>query len=268
MKRKINKVKIFYNDNNRSIYIYRKLKKLLNEYNFDIVDNQYDLAIAIGGDGSFLRMIKKNNYNSDIIYVGINAGTLGFLQEIKANDLQNFIDALNENRYLIEEVGIQESIINTSNEQLKCYSLNEILVREKDLNTIFLEVKVNNHILEHFAGDGLLIATTVGSTAYNLSFGGSVVYHSLHTLQITPIAPLNSIAYRNLLNSVIIPANTIIELIPKEGKNNTLISIDGENKIITDVRSIITSVGNKTLKFIRLEDYSFCEKINSKFLSS
>lgn len=268
MERKISKIKIFYNDNAHAINVYRKLKKLLKEYKFLVVDKDYDLGIAIGGDGSFLRMIKNANYDSNICYVGINAGTLGFLQEIKDNDLKNFIEALNQNRYVVEEVGIQESVITTMNDEIKCYSLNEITIRERDLNTTFLEVRINNHVLEKFVGDGLLISTTVGSTAYNLSFGGSIVYHSLHTLQITPIAPLNSKVYRNLLNSVIIPEKTIIELRPDENKNNILISIDGENKIINNVKSILTSVGNKKLKFIRLENYNFCEKINDKFLSN
>jgi NAD+ kinase len=268
MERNINKIKIFYNKNNHAVNVYRKLRKILKEYNFQIVDKDYELGIAIGGDGSFLRMIKSANYDSNIYYVGINAGTLGFLQEVKDKNLKNFIEALNANKYYIEEVGVQESIITTNDGEIKCNSLNEISIRERDLNTIFLEVKVNNHVLEKFAGDGLLIATTVGSTAYNLSFGGSIVYHSLHTLQITPIAPLNSKVYRNLLNSVIIPEKTVIELRPSEGKNNTLISIDGENRIVDNVESILTSVGNKKLKFIRFEDYNFCEKVNDKFLSN
>ena len=98
MKRQINKIKIFANDNKTSNQVILELKKKLLENKF-IIDNQSpDLAIAIGGDGSFLRMVKKNSFDSNIIYVGINAGTLGFLQEIKIEDLDLLVDCLNNNR--------------------------------------------------------------------------------------------------------------------------------------------------------------------------
>jgi len=268
MTRKINNVKIYSNDNTESNDTLLKLKRVLAKNNFIISDTDYDIAIAIGGDGSFLRMVKSENYNSNLIYVGINAGTLGFLQEIKISDIDYFIECLNENKYLLDKVGVQETSIYTSdNEYLYC-SLNEIVIREKDLNTVFLNISINDNILEKYVGDGILIATSVGSTAYNLSFGGSIVNNTLHTLQITPIAPLNSKAYRSLLNSIIIPEKTAIKIIPVNNKVDLLLSIDGENKIMNNVKYIDTKVDDKRLQFLRLENYSFWEKVNDKFLSN
>jgi NAD+ kinase len=244
-----------------------KLKKILHENKFDIVNENPDLVIAIGGDGAFLRMVKSENYNSDVIYVGINAGTLGFFQEIRIDAIESFIEALNNNCYQIEEVGVQETVIYADSEYAY-NSINEIVIRERDLNTAFLGVYINGNKLENFVGDGLLIATSAGSTAYNLSFGGSIIYNTLHTLQITPVAPLNSRAYRNLLNSVITPEKASIRIIPGNDRNNILISVDGDNKIIDKVKYIDTKVDNKRLKFLRLESYNFWETVNDKFLSN
>jgi NAD+ kinase len=266
--RAINKVKIYCNNNKLSNEVLIKLTDILNQNDFEIVDNNPDLAIAIGGDGAFLRMVKSENYNSNIIYVGINAGTLGFLQEIKIDEINNFIECLNNESYSIEEVGLQSTIIKTKSKEDVYCSLNEILVRESELNTVFLDVYIDNNKLESYVGDGLLISTSVGSTAYNLSFGGSIVYETLHTLQITPIAPLNNKAYRNLLNSVIVPEKAQILLIPTKDKNNLLISIDGENKIHNEVEYIDTRVSDKKLKFIRLKNYNYWKTINDKFLSN
>jgi NAD+ kinase len=266
--RAINRVKIYCNNNKLSNEVLIKLTDILTENNYEIVDTNPDLAIAIGGDGAFLRMVKSENYNNDIIYVGINAGTLGFLQEVKIDEINDFIHCLNDERYSIEEVGLQKTIIKTKEKEDTYCSLNEILVRESELNTVFLDVSIDENKLESFAGDGLLIATSIGSTAYNLSFGGSIVYEALHTLQITPIAPLNNKAYRNLLNSVIVPEKTQIVLIPSKDKNNLLISIDGENRIYNDVDEINTRVSDKKLKFIRLKNYNYWKTINDKFLSS
>ncbi len=264
---KINKIRIYANDNDSSLNALDVLTSKLLENNFEIVNNNEDLSIAIGGDGSFLRMIKSCSYSSDLIYVGVNAGTLGFLQEIKIEDIDMFISSLNNNTYKIENIGIQETTITTEDDIYSYYTLNEILIREKELNTAMLDILVDDAPLERFVGDGLLIATSVGSTAYNMSFGGSIVYNSLHTLQITPIAPLNSKAYRNLLNSLIIPESIVIEIKPNKNKNSLIISIDGDNKIFDNVKSIKTVVLSKRIKCLRLENYNFFDKINDKFLN-
>lgn len=266
--RKINRIKIYCNDNRQSGDTLSILREGLEQNNFTIVDDNPDLAITIGGDGAFLRMVKGEEYNSDLIYVGINAGTLGFLQEIKINDIDNFIECLNNNNYKIDKVGVQETTILTDDISNVYYSINEIVIREIDLNTSFLSVSINGNVLEKYVGDGLLIATSVGSTAYNLSFGGSIVYSALHTLQITPIAPLNSKAYRSLLNSVVVPEKASIRIVPMNNKVNLLISVDGENKRLNNVKQINTLVDDKRLQFLHLENYSFWEKVNDKFLSN
>ena len=189
---------------------------------FIICDKDYELAIAIGGDGSFLRMLKRSNFNSDIYYIGVNSGTLGFLQEIKPKDLNKFVEKLKNNNFKIEEIGIQETIIHSKNSSSLFYTLNEIVIRDKNLNTTKLNIRIDNFLLEKFVGDGILVSTSTGSTAYNLSYGGSIVYNTLHTLQITPIAPLNNKSYRSLLNSVVLPENKLVTIIP-ENKNISII---------------------------------------------
>ena len=82
MGRRINKVKLFVNDNEQSIIVAKDLELELLKYGFKIVNRNYDLAISVGGDGSFLRMVKDNKFNEKILYIGVNSGTLGFLQEI------------------------------------------------------------------------------------------------------------------------------------------------------------------------------------------
>lgn len=265
--RKINKIKIYCNKNKKSDSVFLKLKEMLIKNNFKIVDKNADLAIAIGGDGAFLRLVKQEKYNNKLIYIGINCGTLGFLQEVRIDELKELINALNNENYTIEEVGVQETRIFTDTSRYTFYSLNEIVIRDKDLNTTNLKILINNSTLEEYAGDGILISTSVGSTAYNLSFGGSIIYNTLHTLQITPVAPLNSKAYRTLLNSVVIPEKNTIKIVPKKDKRNLLLCIDGENKIIDNVKFIKTKVDNKRLKFMRFKKYNYWKKVNEKFLA-
>lgn len=267
MKRLINKVKIFTNNNQKSQTTEQQLINKLEKNNIIITNDNYDLAIAIGGDGSFLRMIKANNYNSEVYYIGINTGTLGFAQEISLDNIDSFIEDINNNNFIIEELGIQETNVITKKDTSRFYSLNEIVIRESEINTIKIDIYIENFLLENFAGDGILIATSFGSTAYNLSFGGSIIYNTFHSLQLTPIAPLNNRSYHNLLNSVILPQNKNITIIPSKNTNNLIVTIDGENNIYNDVLKIETVVNDKRIKCLRSKNYNFIKKINEKFLT-
>ena len=260
----IKKFKIFSNKSNLSMEIENKVREKLESANFIENEKSFDLAIAIGGDGCFLRMVKESNFNSRVLYVGINTGTLGFAQEVAVEDIDIFINNLIMENYKIDYIGIQETKVITQDTTSYFNSLNEIVVRDKSLNTLTLDIMIDNVKLEKFVGDGMLVSTSFGSTAYNLSFGGSIVYNTFHTLQLTPIAPLNSKSYRNLLNSVIIPDDKKISMIPKN--KNLLITIDGDNNIYDNVSLIETYIHKKKIKCYRDKNYDFSKKINEKFL--
>ena len=266
MTRKINKVKFFVNDNEKSHIVAKDLEIELLKYGFKIVNKDYDLAISVGGDGSFLRMVKENNFNDNIYYIGVNSGTLGFLQEIDIRNCVDFVKRLNTDNYKVEEIGIQETKIITENNILYFDSLNEIVVRNINFNTLKIPVYVDNELLEYFIGDGLLISTSTGSTAYNMSFGGSIVYNTLKTLSITPIAPLNNKVYSSLINTVIVPSDKVISLKPKGENSNIFLMVDGVNHRIDDVIKIETKIQDKTIKCLRMNDFHFIKVINDKIL--
>ena len=262
--RKINKVKIFANENEVSYKIKLKLIEELEKYNFEIVEENHDLAIAIGGDGSFLRMVNNTNFNSDIYYVGINTGTLGFLQEIKPNNLEYFVSSLNDNDFKVDNIGTLETKITTDDSVSRHFSLNEIVIRQMELNALTMEIYVDGYFLETFAGDGILVSTSVGSSAYNTSFHGALIYNTLHTLQITPIAPLNTKVYRNLLTPIVLPEKK--HILVKPIKRDLIITFDGTNKRYENVKKIGCFVKNKKIKFLRMKDYNFINIVNEKFL--
>lgn len=259
----IKSFKLFPNSNDKSHDIEQIIREKLIKNGF-IERDEYDLAIAIGGDGSFLRMVKNSNFNSDTLYVGINAGTLGFAQEVSVDNIDNFILDLKRNKYKVDTIGVQKTKVITNEGNSNFYSLNEIVIRDAYLNTANLSIKIDDEFLESYHGDGILIATSFGSTAYNLSFGGSIIYNTFHTIQITPIAPLNNKAYRSLLNSVVLPENSLVEIIPEN--KDLLITVDGENNVYDNVIKIETSVKEKRIKVLRTLDYDFVKKINEKYL--
>lgn len=264
--KEIKKVKLFSNDNNKSKEIYRILYDKLIQNNFEITEDNFDLAIAIGGDGAFLRMVKNCHFDNNALYVGVNSGTLGFAQEVAASEIDEFIKDLKEGNYKVDDIGIEEVKVVTEKKEVNLYCLNEIVIRQKDLNVAVLDISVDDVFLEKFVGDGILISTSFGTTAYNLSFGGSIIFNTFHSLQITPIAPLHNKVYKSLTNSIVIPAKKTIKVIPNEEKNNLLITVDGENNLFYNVSLVEAVVNQKRIKCLRRINYDFFQKVNEKFL--
>jgi len=264
----LKKVKIFSNENEQAKAVYITLKSKLLSADFDIVDKNPELSIAIGGDGSFIRMLKTSDYNVDTIFVGINAGTLGFLQEIEIKELDFFLQSVKQGNYEILETGIQKNIITTKGETKEFHSLNEIIIRRKDLSLAKFDINIDDVHLERFIGDALIVCTSVGSTAHGLSYGGAIVYDSLYTMQLIPVGAVNNTINQTLKTPLILPDNVQIEVLPLVKSENMIISIDGENYEFNGVKSITTKVCTKKIKRLRLNHINLFKKLNSKFINN
>ena len=268
MSRIINKIKLFPNNNDISIKVAKELEEELKKYNFELVEDNYDLAISIGVDGSFLRMVKSCNFNEETYYIGVNSGTLGFLQEIDIKDTKDFVNRLNQNDFKNEYINIEETTITTTDKTYRFNSLNEIVIRSDSFDTLKIPIYIDDEYLENYTGDGILISTSTGSTAYNMSFGGSILYNTLDTLSITPIAPLRSKAYNTLTNPIVIPSTKVVSLIPNKEQNSLFIMIDGVNKKIDNITKIEVKVDKKKIKILRMNSFHFIKVINSKILDN
>ena len=263
----IRNIRLFVNHNDQSIKLAKLVKDSFIKNGFIISDDSFDLGIAVGGDGSFIRMVRNSLFDESVKYIGINAGTLGFLQEANEHEINKLIRVIQNNDYKLDEIYIQETDIVHEDKEDKLYSLNEMIIRDEFLKTVKFDVLIDNDLLETFVGDGLLIASTIGSTGHNLSYGGSIVYSDLPTLQITPLAPINSKSYTNLFTSIIIPKNMKIMILPIQFTRNLMLTIDGEHTVYQNVDMINTYVRDKKIKCLRFKDSNFSRKVNEKLLS-
>ena len=264
MNKVINKIKLFVRNDDKSKQVAKKLKEKLLLNHFQITDKDYELAVSVGGDGTFLKMVKEEKFNNKIYYVGINSGTLGFLQEIDLDKTDDFVERLKINDFKIEELSIEKTIVHCKDKSFSYYSLNEMVVRKSDLSLLKTSIYVDDELLENFTGDGLLISTSTGSTAYNMSFNGPIIYNSLKALSITPIAPLNNKIYHTLTNSVIIPENKKIKI--NGDLDSIFLMIDGNNVILNNVISIETMIADVKIKCLRMNDFHFIKIIKNKIL--
>ncbi|SDY62347.1 NAD+ kinase [Proteiniborus ethanoligenes] len=262
-------VNIIHNNNPRSKETSIILEKTLNQYGYivsDEFDNNAILNICIGGDGAFLRAVHKYGFPY-IPFIGVNTGHLGFFHEITPERIHNFVECFSKGKYKLEDIYLAEAIVCTRTSCIELVGVNEIVIKGIDSKVIHLDVSIEDDLLERFSGDGLIVSTPSGSTAYNLSAGGSIVYPSLKTLQLTPLCPINSKAYRSLLNSVIIPDGMTIRVNPEYRDENTvLIIVDGNQINCDNVVEISFKLSDMTLRRLTLDSQSFWAKVKDRFI--
>ncbi|WP_293432236.1 NAD(+)/NADH kinase [Peptostreptococcus sp.] len=236
----------------------------------EIRDNT-ELVISIGGDGSFLRNVRDLNF-PDIPFFCVNTGHLGFFAEIlpTEKEIDIFIDAYLNSTCEINELYLLEVDIKGKYEVNHTYAINELVVRGNQSRTAHMGLHVNGNYMETFSGDGLIMSTSTGSTAYNYSAGGSIVDNRLNIIQITPISPISTNAFRSFTSSIILPGqDSEIAIKPEYKSEHTIITVvDGQEHKFNDVYEINVRNANKTVKLLRLSDYEFWDRVYMKFLKT
>ena len=262
-------INILTNANFESKKTATELHKVLTRYGYEPFNGfkkNAELSICIGGDGSFIKAIHKNDF-PEMPFVGINTGHLGFYQEIKPDEIEKFVKDYNSGNYLVDDIKLIRSDIYTKNKVYKFYSVNEVVLKAAHSKTIHMNVFIDRNHVEKFSGDGILVATPSGSTAYNFSSGGAIVFPSLHVLQMTPISPVNSSAYRSLGSSVIVPgAHTISLVVEKRYKDSNLLLVDGNEYFFNNLHRVNIRLSNKTIKKLVFSNNSYWDNLKDKFL--
>lgn len=237
----------------------------------DNIEDETELVISIGGDGSFLKAARDLNFPT-LPFICVNTGHLGFFAEIlpDESEIDYFIDCYRNMYYEVNEIDLLEIEIIKDKEKTIKEAINELVVRGNKSRTAHLDLHVNGNYMETFSGDGLIISTSTGSTAYNYSAGGSIVDNRLKIMQITPISPISTNAFRSFTSSIILPSeDSEISIIPEYKNESTIILvIDGEETKLSGVSMIKTRQSEKQIKLLRLSDYEFWDRVYMKFLKT
>lgn len=218
-----------------------------------------DMILAVGGDGTYLSAAAIAS-DSGIPVLGANMGRLGFLSENRWEDVPG---ALAEEAYTIETRTILRSRINkpVGVESIDAwpYSLNEISVHRMGASMLAVDVRIDGATLPTYWADGLLVATSSGSTAYSLSAGGPIVLPESRVLIISPVAPHNL-----NVRPLIVPDTTEIELSFKTRDEKLMLTLDNRTAEIDPSFRIVISLAQFSLNRVRLNSSHFIEALKSK----
>lgn len=223
--------------------------------------------VSVGGDGTLLRVAGSLFQNDPPPILGVNIGSIGFLDESNERTAFKDLNKVLDGEYILEKCSKITPYIVKNNEEIKLSNaLNEILiVSSKSSKVLQISVKINGVFLNRSYLDGVIIATSIGSTAYNLSAGGSIVTPDLEIMQLTP---LNSFA-RSGLRPIVLPIDSEIEIKLLRPRLNAKIIIDGQHtikKIQPNTIIRIRKVKAQT-KFIRFSQ-SYFKRLRKKILGT
>lgn len=212
-----------------------------------------DALLSLGGDGTFLSASCIVG-DSGIPVLGVNFGRLGFLSEYKPDEV---VAPLLAGEYTIESRTLLETRIGGTD--FKDISLNEVTVFRNGAAMLGVDVSIDGESLPTCWADGLLIATSSGSTAYSLSVGGPICMPEAKVLILAPIAPHNL-----NIRPLVIPETSAIEISVRSRDNNFMVTMDNRNIQLPCTASLSVSVAQFSLNRIRLNKSNFIQALKSK----
>ncbi|MCH3964141.1 MAG: NAD(+)/NADH kinase [Clostridium sp.] len=219
-----------------------------------------DVVIVLGGDGTILNT-SGNLPESETPILGVNIGHLGFLAQVEINSIRPALINLFEGNYTIEDRTMIQCSFDNGHGMKNFHGLNDVILYKGIRNRIEkYDIFIDNEFYNVFSGDGIIICTSTGSTAYNLSAGGPIIHSSLDAFCITPM-------YSQFLTARTIVLNNNSHITIKMRRNNesAFISVDGQEWI--DIKGPITINISKSIykrKLIKFSNSSFFKTLRDK----
>ena len=218
-----------------------------------------DLIMVLGGDGAILSALDWALPN-DIPVLGINFGRLGFLTEIDPSSLKQDIESLLEGKYTLDT---RTTMTISGLDQRDFFALNEIVVTRATpaVRVLSLEIEVNGTLVDRISGDGLIVASATGSTAYSLSAGGPIVMPGLDCFVITPIC-----AHTMTARPVVVSSNDAVTVRVLDDRGGAHAVLDGRKDVALsgDAPQITILRSEMQARFVRLHDRNYFSLLRGK----
>lgn len=240
-----------------------KIKSYLTDKDIKEFTKDTDLIFCIGGDGTLLSAAQKAA-KLNIKIVGINSGNLGFLAALKTQeDFTSVLqDLLKDNFTEQERFLLKVEVSRNKKNVFTACSLNEAVIRPAQARAINLNVHFDKSQVKNYFGDGLIISTPTGCTAYNMAAGGPIVMPSLNVFILTAICP-HTLSQRPL----VLPADKEIKILLNQTKKdiNINLTLDGQTNFAVKNNDIVKITQSKQkLKILYPKNYDFFETLTTK----
>lgn len=228
------------------------------------VPSDTECVLVLGGDGTVLRAAR-DLVELHLPLFGINLGTLGYLAEVDKEHLEEALEHLIRDEYIMEErMMLKGTAYHQQKRLLSDVALNDIVItRSGRIRVMDFHIYVNDTFLNSYSADGIIVSTPTGSTGYSLSAGGPIVAPAASMIMITPVAPHTLTA-----RSVILPDDTRVKIVigrRKELKEEAEATFDGDTAVKLDYQdSILVEKAQSTVRFLKIDQISLLETLRRK----
>jgi len=260
----------YFNDKQATILLDKVLYEFVREHGLinlegtviiDSDDFDADLALSIGGDGTFLNTAARIG-RKQIPVLGINTGRLGFLADVSNEEIIPALDAILANQFSIEERALLYVQTSDGTTFDYPYALNEVSVLKQDSSSMMsINTSLNGEMVHTYQADGLIVSTPTGSTAYSMSVGGPLVVPQAQNIILSPVAS-HSLNVRPL----IIPDSWVIELEVHSRSQNYLVALDGRSKVLEHQTKLYIRKADYTVKIIKQLNHTFFDTLKNKLM--
>ena len=258
------RVQLYVNTTKKeAVKLAEKVKEELIKQGYKVVEKYPTLIIGFGGDGTLLNLLRENNYEIEAQYIGVNCGTLGFLQHFNVNDVTEFVRNIpNYKAQTLRFIGL--NFIANHTTHAYC-ALNEFVIQDAEDKTFRTKVSIEGEFLENYVGSGMIFSTPTGSTALNLSAGGCIVHPQMETIQITPREAIANSKMHCLSKSICIPSVYSVNLQPNSD-NEVKIYADGQRVYTGPYEDLFVYYRNVGLTVLMDEKDCFIKTIREKLI--
>ena len=221
-----------------------------------------DLVICFGGGGTILHMAKMAT-RRDIPILGINIGTMGFMAELESTEMDKLRQLVTGEYTLDSRMMLDVTVTRDRSIIFHDISLNDVVITKGAVaRIVHLSVHCDQVQAMEVSGDGVIVATPTGSTAYSLSAGGPLVEPEAHNILITPICA-HDVGHRCIVAS---PNRVVTVQMARNARRNAYLSVDGGKAIRLNMGDVATVCkSEKETKLVRLKNRSFYDVVNTKF---
>ncbi len=237
----------------------QRAEKMIPFYNSTDLNDEIDCLISLGGDGTILDAVTLVR-DTGIPILGINFGRLGFLASISPEELGSAVDALINRTFVVDK---RTLIHLDSNQPLfgdASFALNEFAIHKRDISPMIkIHTYLNGEFLNSYWADGLIVSTPTGSSGYNMSCNGPILFPESASFVITPVAPHNL-----NVRPIIVPDNNVISFEVEGRADQFICALDARREIVDKTVQLAVRREQFTVNLVRLNENSFLSTLRSK----
>lgn len=227
---------------------------------------EVDAIAVIGGDGSYLEAMRNLNFPEEPVF-GINSGSLGCFQELSMQGIGRFLQQINDNRVRVDERAILAVVDENDKEYGR--AINDVVVSRAKSQAMKAQLTIGRGLFAQFIGDGLIVASSQGSTAYAAAAGGPIIEQGVNAMVVVPSNAHDTVMYESLRGPIVVSDEQTVAIKALEKlKRPVRLELDGMTIPQLIEEQIRIRKSKKKLRVLRPENFDFMQHLAHKMIRS